>query len=294
MNIKTKLYIIGLIFFSTVLIFGGSSFYLNRKSSQIEQYKKHVDLLIVDVFERNLVFHDYLLNQTERSKEQLLIRNKSIENHIPKLLDLITDEDDIADLNYIMDVNHLPITADIERLLTQDLTSDLRALIAANIYIKSQSTIQIAQKLGNKYSIQQEDFRELSFLTITIFAIIGLVSFLFVLHTITFINRSIKKLYDGAAAIAKGDMTYRIKASGRDEISVFAQQFNDMIEQLIISQSDINKSKQILEDRVRAQTEDLSKKIKLLEQFKSIAEEREHKMIDLKSRLRATKINDQS
>jgi nitrogen fixation/metabolism regulation signal transduction histidine kinase len=295
MSIKVKLLLIGAFFISAVVIFGGSFYFINQESSALEIKKKHIDELILTVFERNVFFTDYLLARTDRAKQQLITRNSDIGNRITELLPLLEDQEEIDEIRYIRDVNHSSITDDIERLLAleNELSPELHSLIVSSISVKSQSTVRIAQQSGQAYQKKIEDLRN------TLNALMvgfGFLVFAFVVGVaivITSVLRSLTKLHEGAKEIAKGNLTHRVTIQTRDELGLVGGAFNDMAEELAALYNKIKESKELLEDRVRAQTELLTQKVALLEKFKTITEEREHKMLELKSRARAMEAEQQ-
>jgi nitrogen fixation/metabolism regulation signal transduction histidine kinase len=289
MNIKTKLILIGILFLGMVLIFGTTVFFINQESSALENKKTRVDELILTVFERNVFFNDYLLSRTARAKQQLVARNTDIEDRITELLPLLTGQEEINEVRYIKDVNHTSITSDIERLLggEKELSPELHSLIVSGISVKSQSTVRIAQQLAQAY---QKKLESLRFTLSAVMVGFGFLAFIFILGSVIIISsilRSLAKLNKGASEIAKGNLTHRVNIQTRDELGVLGGVFNDMAEELKATYDEIKESKELLEDRVRTQTKELTHKIALLEKFKVITEEREHRMIDLKGRIKA-------
>jgi methyl-accepting chemotaxis protein len=292
MSIKTKLILIGVLSLSAVLIFGSAFFLINQKSVILQQKKNHVDELIFTVFERNLFFNDYLRAPTSRAKQQLMSRNDDIGTHITRLISLLAnkdDQDDAEEILRIRDVNHIVVTSDIERVLAQEaeVLPAFYNQIILNIYSKSQSSAQIAKKLGQKYQGELDRLRATTNTLLAVLSFVGLLFALGAIKVVFSIGRSIAELQNGVREITAGNLKHRVSVKSRDEIGVLGQSFNDMADELVSSYGKIEKSKKILEDRVREQTKELSGKVALLEQFKVIAEEREHKMIELKSKTKA-------
>jgi methyl-accepting chemotaxis protein len=291
MKIKTRLFSIGTLVLVALLVFGGVIFYINKKSTALEQKKNHVDELITTVFERNTFFYDYLLFSTNRAKQQLLTSNKAIDTHLSKLLILLTDKDETAEVRYIQEINHVSISRNLDTLLSIDkgVSQETRNILALQIFEKSQSTVQISESLRQKYQKTLKSLRATTGFVLAGFGLFATLLVLGAIFEIFSIVRSMKKLEDGAVALTKGDLTHRIKINARNEIGLLGDILNDMAEELTVSHSKLQKSKEVLEDRVRAQTIMLTEKIALLEQFKEITEEREHKMIELKRQISTLK-----
>jgi methyl-accepting chemotaxis protein len=294
MKIKTRLILIIILFFSSISIFGGTTFFINKTSVTLEQKEKHIDELVLSVFERNLFFNDYLLTSTERAKQQLMSRHADVGEHINELLSILDNKKEIEQVTYLRDVNYITITSDIERFLagTEEVEEAeektmINEHLISNIAIKSLSTAQIAKQLGKTYQKELENLRTLLTTALVIFVFIGLVSVLGIMGIVFSIIRGITKLQKGAQEITSGNLQHRVSIQTRDELGVLGEMFNDMANTLSISYGKIEESKKLLEDRVREQTKVLTEKVALLEQFKTITEEREHKMIELKKRMSA-------
>lgn len=118
------------------------------------------------------------------------------------------------------------------------------------------------------------------------------------------VSRSIRKLLEGTKAISKGNFSYRIKISSKDELGELANSFNQMAQQLEKSHAILEESKkileirvkartreleelaQVLEDKVEARTKELQERIEELERFHRLTIGRELKMVELKKKLR--------
>ena len=117
----------------------------------------------------------------------------------------------------------------------------------------------------------------------------------------------IGKLYEGAKIIGKGNLDYRVNVKSGDEIEDLAEEFNNMVDGLKISQTALEEERALLEIKVGARTKELKelteslegnikertkeleKKLVELENFRKITIDRELKMILLKKEIKRLK-----
>ena len=71
------------------------------------------------------------------------------------------------------------------------------------------------------------------------------------------LSRPIKQLIEGASVIGRGDLGYRIRYAGRDELGTLSRQFNDMAAQLQSRREDLLKAQAGLEEQVQQRTRQL-------------------------------------
>jgi HAMP domain-containing protein len=91
----------------------------------------------------------------------------------------------------------------------------------------------------------------------------------------------ILKLVQGTSLIAKGDFSHKIHTTSQDEIGTLAKSFNRMAEDLCKTTTSIDNLNQEIAERKKAEQE-LSTKMKEIEEFNRLAVGRELKMIELK------------
>lgn len=117
------------------------------------------------------------------------------------------------------------------------------------------------------------------------------------------ITEPIKILTEGAEDIGKGNLDYRIRIKTGDELEKLGKAFNQMAEDLTKSRTAIEKSKEVLEVKVKARTKELEEltqsleekvqertkelqeRIDELERFHKLTVGRELKMVELKKAL---------
>jgi methyl-accepting chemotaxis protein len=288
MSIKLKFIIIGILFIITIIMLGGITYIINKKKITIEQQADTVVDLISTVFERNLFFNDYFSEPTARVKQQLFVKNEGIGDVLTRAFLNFDGDEEAIEILYRIEKNYKHITANLglfEESLIIQKENDLFKMLGSNILLASLSTIGEAQKLRQKTIESANTLRELSEIILISFYAISLFILFYISILAVYIFGSIKSLQDGTHAIASGNLYHRVKIHSRDELGVLGETLNDMAEELLTSYDKIKESKKILEDRVREQTSTLSQKVTLLEHFKLITEEREHKMIELKNRL---------
>lgn len=78
--------------------------------------------------------------------------------------------------------------------------------------------------------------RKIIFLTL---AVIVFISFVFWLFFRKFITRPVNRLVDATNAVAKGDLSYKIKIKRNDELGLLAKSFNEMTHQLAEAQTQL-------------------------------------------------------
>ncbi len=120
--------------------------------------------------------------------------------------------------------------------------------------------VEVGFSVGPIDAVMARATRHMSFIAGTELALVALFSFLLG----TYLTRELKALRVATGRVADGDLDYRIKVRGNDELAQTAQAFNAMAQkvQSAFSERDnaqqaLNALNQALEDRVRQRTEQL-------------------------------------
>lgn len=185
--------------------------------------------------------------------EEQLKALKSNENHNLHIQDIINEgfnQNQIEGIIVDLDgkVLYKPVHATYDKVDVHDTIRQAQAMYEAdkvhfisiipitlhndNVYFISKGTIQ--EEVSYKYTSNKIEPLSL-LLSIIAFAI------LFILMTRKKVNY-IHELTDGLRIISKGNLAFRVKPRGKDELGIFAHTINDMTEQL---QTKIEQEKQV-------------------------------------------------
>jgi len=259
MSIKTKLLLIGILSTVFVLSIAVIKVYEDQQVGSAQERLSIVNDLVFAVFERNVFLNDFNLNQTERSKIQLIARNDDIGELLLLALSKAKIEENKKKLMEIED-NHSKVTLGLERVFeaiteeegsSGEITLDTRQTIS-NIIIKSQSTVELSRAILS--NLRDEADRIQKFSNTLLFVVIGasfLLSFFSVIINFDLI-KSIRKFQYKAEKISGGDLSTRLEIKRKDEIGQLANSFDIMTEKL-------HASYRGLEQKVAERTKDLAK-----------------------------------
>jgi PAS domain S-box-containing protein len=266
MKIRTKFIIIGFLALVVATVFGGFVFYSNFTATKVEAREATAQELVIVVFERNLLLSDYLLNRSERAKEQVLAQNKEIESTLLEAFFVFDDTDSIDVLAQIQK-NYDNITFDLKRLFTSGETPGSIGSLAdsqsvSRILTKSQSTVDLASQVASNSRAQLIQLRQGSVVSVGIFSIGGVLFAIVAMLIIVSTTRKLTVLEKSAVNIAKGKFAERVNIKSKDEVGMVARSFNAMAENLQGSYAQ-------LEQKVAGRTKDLSKNVAELEKVKS-------------------------
>jgi PAS domain S-box-containing protein len=275
MTIKFKLLLIGIMSSLSIVLVGGFIIYSNKQSIKAKYRESVAYELVLAVFERNLFLSDYLLHPTDRAREQLLARHKDIEVLLLTVFDAFSGntKDEIA-LKKIED-NHDRINLDLNSLLaerdagifaTDSVTLNIENQRVNQILLKSQSTVDLSNKLSSQSNIQAMKIRQRALTSIIVFVIIGFLLSITAIVIIRSIILSLKDIQIGAIDIASGNLNTKIKVKKKNELGQLAVAFNTMT-------SKLKESYGSLEAKILERTYNLQQQVKETRRFQQAVDE---------------------
>jgi PAS domain S-box-containing protein len=221
---------------------------LNIASPGIEEATgkgEFANRIVIGVSDMNTITHDYVLNPSERARQQwerkhaslgeLITSAKFTKNDMGVILNRIrkSHEETAQFFKRIIENNRKKkqATPTVRALLDESTERNVTQLMA-----RSQLMISDAYSLSRISHAEIRNVQSWSYWLITAAILIamlvaGAISF-FLTRTIDVSIRSLKK---GTEIVAGGDLTHRVTARGKDEIADLAQAFNDMTGRLSTS-----------------------------------------------------------
>lgn len=285
MKISTKLFVGILFSLFLILILGFVLFLTNRQINQASEKRSEAEKIVTVVFERNLLFNEFINKGGERVTTQLQIKNTFIGEVLFEASQQFVSE---AEKNFLTSIkkNYSDTTAALERLIESygrtspnPLELALRERLINQILIESQSTVngvvELA-KLGRETVIVAQQQAQIAIIVFILFLLLmmggGLV----------LVNRSItqpmKYLLSAVQFITEGDLERRVRVTSKDEIGILARAFNTMTKSLRAKNQEIRKSR-----------DKMKEKVEQLEKFQRLTVGRELKMIELKKEVKGLK-----
>lgn len=193
------------------------------------------------------------------------------------------------------DKPHSPVT-----IVTGTGKSELGVeVLATHIHLLKWFGVVIQQPIKEAFAPIYSAQRFAIILFIAGILIIGFIS----IRMSGWLIRPIQRLYDGIKQVRKGDLSYKVSVTTKDEIGELTDAFNVMISDLKESHAALEEAKTVLEikvvartrelkelagsleDKVAQRTRELKARLEELERFQKLTIGRELKMIELKKEL---------
>ena len=201
--------------------------------------------IVIGVSDMNTITHDYVMNPSERARQQWELKHASLGNLIKNTK--FAEEDKRATLNRIRESHGESIQL-FKQILENNqkrkrATAAMQALLAESSEGKVTQLMARSQiMISDAYSLSRISYAEISDVQSWAFWLITAVIFLSMLVAgavsyllIRSIDTSIRALKEGTEVIAGGDLNHRVSSDGKDEIAALAQAFNDMTGRLSTS-----------------------------------------------------------
>lgn len=277
MKVRTSLFLLSAIFVISILVLGYVMFHTFGLINTEVREGESVTQIIKEIFELNIVTFEYLSHHEERMEQQWLQKHDSLgekldslrseeihPEHLSSLEGIASDYASLGDLFSLLMANFAERTRQIEENRPQeeiDLSFDSEQRLAAQILIRSQRMASAAFEFSaiHQQRIAQAQQNSNSIALLSIVAFTGLsfgISFL----TARVILGPLNELERGVEEIGRGNLEFRVRLRGRNELDHLAIAFNDMI----------IKRKQAKEE-VQTYIEQLERSNRELEQFAYVA-----------------------
>jgi signal transduction histidine kinase len=239
MNIRTRLHIVTAASIALIVIMAFLFYWSQHRLANANKAKNLADEIVSSVFERKSFNSDYLGNDNRKARDQWLSKQKQISDLLkmdPSNVISISDRQTFDEIQKSLDGssavfmqilnnresarNGVPGRAEaqeIESRLVGQLLLKFLDTIAEAHKLQKASTLLIAstQKTAAKVSL-------------SIIVSVSLFMIIVVWSLGRIINKGVKSLQQGAAAIGAGNLHYTIPLTGKDEFANVAVAFNTM------------------------------------------------------------------
>lgn len=245
MRIKTKLYLVFLLYLVLLLLIGNTLNSSAKKSvASLEELEVSGEI-VQQLALLNMLTQDYLLQPTQRARTQWQIVFDTLGDSIEQYSDREKGQQQAANTLKAFQGDIKFIENRFSKIIQPGISLEMRDKLQFQIVMKSREiTVKAfelskasreallrAQRRGNTYSLV---FLSAMFILV----LVGFFSFVYP------VLASIKKLSEGSELIGKGDFRHRIDITSRDEISDLAATFNTMtenLEKITASRDELNK-----------------------------------------------------
>lgn len=233
MKIKTKLRIVAILPVGFFLIVGLVLFLTSQQVNKVKEQADISDALIKDMFELDLLLHEYLLYHGERSQTQWQLKHDSI----GKILTAVEFKDTEGQ-SFLEDIRRdfQEIKVLFSRLIATAgiaASAELHDRLVGQILIKTRTMVSDTKQLSvlshaKVITIQ----RRADLLIIVLLVILSVVMVVALFLIGDGVARHISKLHEGAEIIGSGNLDYKVGIDTKDEIGQLSRVFDKMTGEL--------------------------------------------------------------
>jgi signal transduction histidine kinase len=239
MNIRTRLHIVTAASTTLIVIMAFSFYWSQHRLANANKAKNLADEIVSSVFERKSLNSDYLGNDNRKARDQWLSKQKQISDLLkmdPSNVISISDRQTFDEIQKSLDGssavfmqilnnresarNGVPGQAEaheIENRLVGQLLLKFLDTIAEAPRLQKASTLLIASTQKTAAEVSLFIIVSVSLFMIIVFRSLSRI-----------INKGVKSLQQGAAAIGAGNLHHTIPLTGKDELANVAMAFNTM------------------------------------------------------------------
>ncbi len=251
MKIKTAILIHFVLVVLLMVTFGMINWRLLNEVNRTIRHNRLIDQVVSRSFELNLITYDYLLNRSERAKEQWYINHSALHKLLqPTEIPIETN----LQLNKIYK-NHQSMLK-VFSLLAGEKESGPREKtrkgwnrefndrLSIQLILKSQVILSMASQLKHIYSdkLAQASRSITIAVSITVPAILLLTLYLFVFIR-KILVKPIEQLHKGAEIIGQGNLGHQVEVKSSNEIGKLGQMLNSMtsnLSNITVSRDELN------------------------------------------------------
>ncbi len=276
MKIKTKFKIIVPLVLSLALLLCGIIFTIVQNMNETMEKSRIANEIVKDVFELDIVSHDYIMYHEERAKTQLQLKHDSIVIALAQASEKFQDREEQAIVTYLIS-SHETIDSIFSQLISNyekenggegsALSLELEERLIGQLMVNTEVMVTGASQLGEVTSAKVVTAQQRVNLLATSFIVLMSA----VIATILFwvskgVLKPITQFRNETEIIANGYLDRKIEITKRDEIGDLAKSFETM-------RLNLKKSYGELEAKVAERTEELSQaniRLKGLDKLKSM------------------------
>lgn len=245
MKINTKLKIIAILPVSVLLIVGLVLFLTSQQINKAKEKADLSDALIKDMFEMNLLLHEYLLYHGERSQTQWQLKHDSMGKVLMAAEFKDTEGQSLLEG---MRRDYQEIKVLFSQVVAMEGiagSEELHEISVRRILVKTLTMVSNAKQLSVLNHAKVITVQRRADLVIVIFLAISSVVLIVVLFSISEnLTRHISKFGEGVEIIAGGNFDYKVGIDTKDEIGWLSRSFDDMVSRLKESQTQLRDSEQ--------------------------------------------------
>ncbi len=277
MKIKTKFQIIVSLVLSISFLLCGIIFFTVQDMNETIEKNRIANEIVKDVFELDIVSHDYVMYHEERAKTQWQLKHDSIVMLLTQASEKFKDPEEQAIVTNLF-TNHESIDSIFSQLVSnyenENLSGEesatfleLEERLTSQLMVNAQTMVSSASQLGAvTRAAVVTDQQRINLLTTGFIVLMGAVIATLLFWVSRDILKPIIQFRKGTEIIAKGDLDYKIGITKRDEIGDLVKSFENMC-------LNLKKSYDELEVKVAKRTEELSQtniRLKGLDKLKSM------------------------
>jgi signal transduction histidine kinase len=227
-----------------------------------------VHQVVTDLLALNVLRADYQLFKSDRARVQWEAEQKRLAALLVRVHALYPMSD--ATIKRLQDANAARLRlfealvanyqGEVAGKVSPQVRAQTEARLVGQLLVLAQSTIDDADTLAAESQAELTSAQNLSaWLTIIFIVLLGVVVLLLSLLVGTSVLSALKKLEQGAGAVATGDLGYRIVLDRDDEMGRVATAFNHMTGELELSTDELERHRDRLEQLVANRTEELER-----------------------------------
>ena len=261
MKIKTRFQIVVAIVVSIALLLCVVILFTVQDMNKTMEKNRIANEIIKDVFELDIVIHDYVTYHEERAKTQQQLKHESIEVLLTQASEKFKNLGEQAIVTDLF-VRHESIDSIFSQLVSKHeedpsgeesaAVSELEERLIGQLMVDAQAMVSDASQLGVITSVAVVAAQQRINLLATSFIVLMSAVIAIILFGISRgVLKPITQFRDVTEIIAKGDLNHKIEITKRDEIGDLEKSFESM-------RLNLKKSYDELEARVAERTEELS------------------------------------
>ena len=268
MKIKTKFRIVVTVFLVIAIVLCGIIFLTVKDTNEAMEKNKISKIMVKDVFELNIVSHDYIMYHEERPKMQWQSKYDSVEVLLIRASEKFKDPEEQAIVKDIRQ-SHENLEDIFSQLVTnyekQNINEEenatfleLEERLITQLKVKSLHMVSLADQLSGmshkEVMTAQERVNSFTIIFIVFLSAIMVTAFVWIGRCVLKPLTQFQMRYE---LIAKGNWDYKVGITKRDEIGDLAKSFDNMRLSLKKSINEIEGARNNLEIKVKERTKEL-------------------------------------
>jgi nitrate/nitrite-specific signal transduction histidine kinase len=325
MKIRTNLFLLSATSVILIATIGFTMFHiLNQMSREIGE-SSTATKMIKDIFELNIVTHEYLMHREKRMQQQWLLKYKSLgrllekarkeelhSEHLSPIKSMTADYKLFGDLFSHLQANF----AKRKRLIEENKPQvEINFLLASEERLMAEVLMRAHRMTTGafKLSAEIEQMMAQTHKRTNLIIISYIIGFTIFAFSISFlitraITRPLDELVKGTEIIGEGNLEHRVDIRTKNEIGGLAVSFNQMAADLRVSKDkieshskdlekevqkrtrELEKTKAGLEETVKRRTKELQERVSELERYHDATTDRELRMKELREEIERLKV----